>query len=217
MAILARLERRDLRPGHACQGRFLRLSAARGEDEQGLAAFEGEARRLIAVGLRLVRINEVAEHSLAVLLGAVVGVPVIVHGPGVEGRGWLDLVLPGAGVRKRADEVRGEAADFHQRRVGREPGDTIILVGDVHVALDGEPVLAGAENLVGLRPYHAPGHVHAHYAIRHVEGEAEMNPFLGAHRLLVHGVNDLDVVTQRVEAIFAGEFVAGGRVRLDEE
>ena len=163
------------------------------------------------------RPQQVAEHRGTFLLGAIVGVPVIVHRPRVDGLRRFQMIQPGGRIGQGTDQIGRDPAHFDQRRVGRQPGDAPLVVRDIHPPLHGEPVLARTRDLVGFRTHDAPRHIHPHDAVGHVETEAEVDAFLGADRQLVDGVDDLDVVPQSVNADLAGQLAAARRFGFDQQ
>ena len=84
-----------------------------------------------------------------------------------------------------------------------EPTNAKLLIRDVGPATDGEPVFAGAGDLVDFRPHYAPGDVHAHHTVGHVEGEAQVNAFFFTHRLLIDHVDQINAVEAIDDANFA--------------
>src|ERR1039457_5299154 len=97
------------------------------------------------------RPKTVMEPSRSFLVSAIIRMPMIVHHPGIESSLRRDDFQISIRVRLTARQVGRESAQFHQRSVGGGPSHTLLCIRDVHPALDREPVLAGAGQLIYFR------------------------------------------------------------------
>ncbi len=189
-----------LNGGHNHAGRLDREQRLAGRRRPLRGCYDKRLARLDAEPLGrtgvvgTVRADGVTERGRALLVGLVVGPPVVVHYHGIESLRRLQLRQPVFGIGQRADLVDRDRAHQDHRRVERGPGYAAFRVGDVHPASHGEPVLAGTGDLVDFRAHHRPGDVHAHHAVGHVEGKAQVNALLLAHRFLVDHVDEIDAV-----------------------
>ena len=114
---------------------------------------------------------------------------------GVRYNIWSNRYVVGEGWgTPQTIETHSEDAGLAQGGVDRRPGDAVSLVRDVDPAADGEIVLARPGQLVLLGPDDGQRRVHAHDALRHVEGEAEVDAFGRAGLFLVHHVQQIDMV-----------------------
>ena len=191
--------------------------AVGGDVRQRLRLFEAKAVGGGGV-IRAVQPNTVAERSRAVLGEGEIGVPVVVHGPGIDGGTGFELAEPGFPLpTATTDQVGRHGAIFKQRRVQRAPGDALPVIGDVEPTLQGDPIAVPLRPLVFLHLHHAPGDVHAGCALWNVEAEPEVDAILGDERQLVHDIKDFYPRLARDQAHAAADGAAPGGLRGDAQ
>src|SRR5438046_2244160 len=121
------------------------------------------------------RADDVAKRDRPFLVRPIIRVPVVVHDPGVERLGRLHMLSPDVRVPLRVEQRGGDPPYFDKRRVKRDPGDAELIIADVNPAVNAEPVLTGAGDLIELRADDSERHVHAELSAGDGEREGKID------------------------------------------